>query len=52
MWCFTTTPPTTPPLCGIHGVALVQSRLPIDPLAPHLGHIDGYVCPKSGQLVG
>ena len=28
-----------PPICGIHNVALVQSQLPIDRYAPHLGHI-------------
>jgi hypothetical protein len=40
-----------PPICGIHNVALVQSQLPIDRYAPHLGHITSYVCPVSGQVV-
>jgi hypothetical protein len=42
---------SNPPMCGIHNVALVETELPIDPYAPHLGHITGYVCPESGQLV-
>jgi len=41
---------SNPPTCGIHNVVLVQSELPIDPYAPHLGHITGYVCPVSEQL--
>jgi hypothetical protein len=40
-----------PPLCGIHNVVLVERELPIDPHATHLGHITGYICPVSGQLV-
>jgi hypothetical protein len=40
-----------PPMCGVHNVKLVLSDLPIDPNAPHLGHITGYVCPVSRQLV-
>jgi len=42
---------SNPPMCGIHDVALVQSTLPIDPNAPHLGQVTGFVCPVSGQLV-
>jgi hypothetical protein len=42
---------SNPPMCGIHNVVLVESKLPIDPNAPHLGHITGYVCPVSGHLV-
>jgi hypothetical protein len=40
-----------PPICGIHNVALVGSRLPIDPYAPYLGRVIAYVCPVSGQVV-
>lgn len=40
-----------PPTCGIHNVVLIDSKLPIDPNAPHLGHIICYVCPVSGKLV-
>lgn len=40
-----------PPVCGIHNVALVESKLPIDQNAPHLGYVTGYVCPVSGQVV-
>ena len=40
-----------PPVCGIHNVALVQTQLPIDRYAPSLGHITGYVCPVTGQVV-
>jgi hypothetical protein len=40
-----------PPVCGIHNVALVQRRFPIDGNAPQLGYITGYVCPVSGQVV-
>jgi hypothetical protein len=40
-----------PPVCGIHSVVLVESQLPIDSNAPHLGRITGYVCPVSGQMV-
>jgi hypothetical protein len=40
-----------PPVCGVHNVALVESKLPIDANAPHLGHVTGYVCPVSRQVV-
>jgi hypothetical protein len=40
-----------PPICGIHNAILVESQLPVDPYAPHLGHATGYVCPVSGQMV-
>lgn len=36
-----------PPVCGVHGVNLLQSAIPIDPSAPHLGMITCYVCPIS-----
>jgi hypothetical protein len=39
-----------PPICGIHNLALIESQLPIDPNAPHLGCITGYLCPVSGQV--
>jgi hypothetical protein len=39
------------PMCGVHNVKLVQRDLPIDPNAPHLGHITCYFCSVSGQLV-
>jgi len=42
---------SNPPTCGIHNVALVHRELPVDPYAPHLGHINGFVSPVSGQLV-
>jgi hypothetical protein len=42
---------SNPPMCGIHNVALVKRDLPIDPYAPQLGHITGYLCPVSGKLV-
>lgn len=48
--CFRTES-SNPPTCGVHNLALVLSELPIDPYVPHLGHITGYVCPVSGQLV-
>jgi hypothetical protein len=40
-----------PPICGVRKLKLVLTDLPIDPNAPHLGHITCYVCPVSGQLV-
>ena len=49
--CFMKENSKPPPMCGVHNVALVEDRLPIDPYAPHLGHITGYVCPVSGRLV-
>jgi hypothetical protein len=39
-----------PPVCGEHNVQLVQGETPIDPLAPHLGHVTCLICPTS-QLV-
>jgi hypothetical protein len=33
------------PVCGVHRVNLLQTAIPIDPNAPHLGMIDCYVCP-------
>jgi hypothetical protein len=40
-----------PLVCGIHNVALVESKLPIDPLAPDLGYVTVRICPESGQVV-
>ena len=37
---------SNPPVCGVHNVLLVQSEVPIDPYAPYLGHVTGYVCPN------
>jgi hypothetical protein len=42
---------SNPPICGIHKIALVESQLPIDRNAPHLGSIISYVCPVSRQVV-
>jgi hypothetical protein len=42
---------SNPPMCGVHNVTLVQHKFPIDPNAPHLGSITGYMCQRSGQLV-
>jgi hypothetical protein len=39
-------------VCGVRDAVLVQRELPIDPYAPHLGHITGFVHPVSGQTVG
>jgi hypothetical protein len=33
-----------------HNVALVQTKMPVDPNAPHLGYVTGYVCPVIGQV--
>jgi hypothetical protein len=49
--CFMKENSQLPPMCGVHNLALVLSELPIDPYAPHLGHITGYVCPVSGRFV-
>jgi hypothetical protein len=40
-----------PPICGVHHVPLTQSKLPIDPYAPHLGQITVWICPVSGQVL-
>jgi hypothetical protein len=42
---------SNPPICGIHGIALIENQLPIDPNAPQLGYIIGYVCPVTQQVV-
>jgi hypothetical protein len=40
-----------PPVCGVHHVPLIRKNVPIDPYAPHLGHITGLICPVTGQVV-
>ena len=39
-----------PPACGVHGVLLAESAIPIDDNAPHLGHVVCYVCPVSSTV--
>jgi hypothetical protein len=41
----------TPPLCGVHNVLLVRSKVLIDENHPYLGHIICYVCPVSLRVV-
>jgi hypothetical protein len=38
-------------VCGVHNVALVQNRIPIDSNAPGLGCITCYVCAVSRAVV-
>jgi hypothetical protein len=38
-------------VCGVHNVALVENRIPIDPNAPGLGRITCYVCSVSRAVV-
>ncbi len=40
-----------PPVCGVHGVLLAESAIPIDENAPHLGSVTCYVCPVSLTVV-
>jgi len=42
---------SNPPTCGVHKVQLVKGRTPIDPLAPHLGHVVCLICPVSQFVV-
>jgi hypothetical protein len=44
-------PNSDPPICGIHYVPLIPTKLLIDPNAPHLGHNIGYVCPRTHEIV-
>jgi hypothetical protein len=39
------------PVCGEHNVQLVQGETPIDPFAPHLGHVNCLICPVSQFVV-
>jgi len=49
--CFFMKRNSQPPICGIHNVALVERKMPVDLLAQHLGYVTVYVCPESGQVV-
>jgi hypothetical protein len=40
-----------PPVCGVHSVLLVRTRILIDENHPKLGHILCYVCPVSLRVV-
>jgi hypothetical protein len=40
-----------PPLCGVHGVALAMTRVPIDVHAPLLGRVNALECPVSEVFV-
>ena len=39
-----------PPVCGVHMVRLIESRVPIDANAPHLGEITCLVCSASKDV--
>jgi hypothetical protein len=39
-----------PPLCGVHNVGLVLSKIRHDLLVPYIGHVTCLICPVS-QLV-
>jgi len=39
------------PVCGVHKVALVQKRVPIDANAPGLGVITCLICTVSNKVV-
>ncbi len=40
-----------PPVCGLHNVRLVSSKIEVDVNHPGLIIIDCYRCPKSGMVV-
>jgi hypothetical protein len=39
------------PMCGVHNAALVKTIVQVDNVAPHLGQISCYICPKSGRVL-
>jgi hypothetical protein len=40
-----------PPVCGVHGFALVKEKIAIDEYAPHLGYVICHRCPVSNAVV-
>ena len=42
---------SSPPICGVHGVALVLTSVPIDKYAPGLGKVSVLKCPVSQTIV-
>jgi len=39
-----------PPVCGVHNVRLIETRVPIDANAPHLGEITCLRCPAGNFI--
>ena len=40
-----------PPVCGVHDVRLIETTVPIDSNAPHLGEITCLKCPVGDVIV-
>jgi hypothetical protein len=40
-----------PPACGVHHIAVEEGSIPIDPNAPHRGHITCLRCPVTKAIV-
>jgi len=40
-----------PPVCGVHRVRLVETKVPIDSNAPYLGEITCLTCPVSNVII-
>lgn len=42
---------SNPPFCGVHGVALMMTRVPIDERSPLLGRVNALECPVTKAIV-
>jgi hypothetical protein len=42
---------STPSMCAVHNVVLLQKQVPIDQIQPGLGSITCFICPVTNAVV-